>query len=133
MAVQIPQGYRVTSVEPIDSRLVLTKEQMLQYSAHDELMPPVYFCLGAERDDTDNFNIYIYNRYDEPDVDTGKFHVFTEDYRLLANTPKAGTAIDAIKLEKDPPFDGWTPVVSVLYDSETLEINNKNELAVAVE
>lgn len=36
MALQIPQGYRVTSVEPIDTRLTLTKAQMLALSQKND-------------------------------------------------------------------------------------------------
>ena len=43
MAVQIPQGYIVTAPEAIDSRLIRTKQQML--NAKDEWMPNLYFCL----------------------------------------------------------------------------------------
>ena len=51
MAIQIPQGYTVTSAEPIDTRFVLSKVQMQEYSYRPDLMPPFYFCVctDAER------------------------------------------------------------------------------------
>lgn len=46
MAVQIPQGFIVTSPEAIDNRLIRTHEQML--NTKDEWMPNFYWCLCPE-------------------------------------------------------------------------------------
>ena len=61
MAIQIPQGYVVTSKEPIDKRLVLTKKQMRD--VNDDLMPHVYFCICAEKEETTGkHKMYVYNK-----------------------------------------------------------------------
>ena len=77
MAISIPQGYIVTSREPIDNRLVLTKQQMKDISRPgskaSELLPPVYFCVCYNRDqkmDSEKTvyganEIYVYNERNE--------------------------------------------------------------------
>ena len=66
MAISIPQGYIVTSKEPIDKRLVLTKEQMRH--VNDDLMPHVYFTICAEAEPKEPGTIipvhklYVYNK-----------------------------------------------------------------------
>lgn len=67
MALQFPRGFVITTDEPIDSKLVLTKAQMK--TAHDDfMMPNIYFCICS----TDNM-IYIFDNSNEVDLELGKF------------------------------------------------------------
>lgn len=68
MAIKLPQGFKITSKEPIDSRIILTKAQMA--SMVDTLMPDSYFAVCAD----DNM-IYVYNKQNESLEDTGKFRI----------------------------------------------------------
>jgi len=68
MAIKLPSGFVVTTQEPIDFRLVLTKEQMR--TTIDERMPDNYFALCPD----DNC-IYYYDKNNTVDVQTGKFRL----------------------------------------------------------
>lgn len=80
MALGIPQGFILTSNEPIDSRLVLTKAQML--GMIDAKMPDTYFAVCA-----DDGELYIFQAENEKDNNTGKFRKVNADllrkYNLL--------------------------------------------------
>lgn len=66
MAIKVTSGFEVKSKSPIDTRLVLTKAQML--AANDKLMPEKYFALCS-----DDNQIYFYDKAAEPSVETGKY------------------------------------------------------------
>lgn len=69
MAVQFPNGFTITSSEPIDSKLVLTKAEMRV--AETELsMPDTYFCVCKDDD-----KFYVYDVNNTVDEVTGKFRV----------------------------------------------------------
>ena len=71
MAIQLPQGFKIGSVEPIDTRLVLTKEEML--SIKDSVMPDRYFAVCK-----DDSKLYVYNKNNLEDPETGKFRVYNQ-------------------------------------------------------
>lgn len=78
--ISLPQGFKVGTAEAIDSRLVLSKNEML--TVKDSLMPQIYFALCKD----DNL-IYIYNKANEVDLETGKFRLYnsTESQTPSAN------------------------------------------------
>ena len=67
--ISLPQGFRVGAAEAIDSRLTLSKAEML--AIKDDLMPTVY--LAVCKDDN---SIYIYNKDNSVDPETGRFRVY---------------------------------------------------------
>ena len=67
--IGLPQGFKVGAAEAIDSRLTLSKAEML--AMRDSLMPTVYLAVCKE----DN-SIYIYNKDNAVDPETGKFRVY---------------------------------------------------------
>lgn len=67
--INLPQGFKVGAAEAVDSRLTLSKAEML--AIKDSLMPTVY--LAVCKDDND---IYIYNKNNSVDPETGKFRVY---------------------------------------------------------
>lgn len=67
--ISLPQGFKVGAAEAIDSRLILSKAEML--AIKDDLMPTVY--LAVCKDDN---SIYIYNKDNSVDPETGKFRVY---------------------------------------------------------
>lgn len=69
MAITLPSGFIVTNQQPIDSRLVLSKAEMV--ATVDARMPQVYMCMCK-----DDGKIYIYNVDNTVDVSTGKFRKF---------------------------------------------------------
>ena len=67
--ISLPQGFKVGAADAIDSRLTLSKAEML--AIKDDLMPTVY--LAVCKDDN---SIYIYNKDNSVDPETGKFRVY---------------------------------------------------------
>lgn len=68
MAIIFPNGFDITSQEPIDARLVLTKEEMLNMKKAS--LPEKYFCVCK-----DDAKIYIYNSENEKNEETGRYRV----------------------------------------------------------
>jgi hypothetical protein len=66
MPIRLPSNFEIGAKIPIDTRLVLTKSQML--SMNDNTMPSVYFALCNE----DNA-FYLYSKNNTIDKTTGKF------------------------------------------------------------
>ena len=148
MAVQIPQGYRVTSLEPIDSRLIMTKEQMR--NAKDEWMPEVYFCICSEAkiiQGQEVYSIYIYNKSNIFDPETGKFRIFAGDYEDLTSLPSingmpvlgsedGGHYFLQDLLEPVWPIDidsestDHHPDIRLVYDNKTLKVDDSEGLYV---
>lgn len=71
MAIKIPSGFQITSSEPVDRRLVLTKAEMT--TLRDDRMPDLYFTLCS-----DDSQIYIYNKAKEADTASGKFELISK-------------------------------------------------------
>ena len=67
--INLPQGFKVGAAEAVDSRLTLSKTEML--TIKDSLMPAVY--LAVCKDDN---AIYIYNKDNQVNPETGKFRVY---------------------------------------------------------
>lgn len=67
--ISLPQGFKVGAAEAVDSRLTLSKAEML--AIKDSLMPTVY--LAVCKDDN---AIYIYSKDNSIDPETGKFRVY---------------------------------------------------------
>lgn len=67
--INLPQGFKVGAAEAVDSRLTLSKTEML--TIKDSLMPAVY--LAVCKDDN---AIYIYNKDNSVNPETGKFRVY---------------------------------------------------------
>lgn len=72
MAINLPSGLNITIDEAVDSRILLTKEQMKNMA--DAKMPDKYFCVCL-----DDSNLYIYNKNATPNEVTGKFTSFNSD------------------------------------------------------
>lgn len=72
MAILLPSGFDITTQEPVDKRVLLTKEEML--NTVDGRMPDKYFCICL-----DDGNLYIYNKNATPNEVTGKFTSFNSD------------------------------------------------------
>ena len=67
--INLPQGFKVGAAEAVDSRLTLSKAEML--AVKDSLMPTVYLTVCK-----DDHAIYIYNKDNSVDPETGKFRVY---------------------------------------------------------
>ena len=70
--ISLPQGFKVGAAEAVDSRLTLSKAEML--ATKDSLMPTVY--LAVCKDDN---AIYIYSKDNSIDPETGKFRVYENE------------------------------------------------------
>ncbi|MCQ2086443.1 MAG: hypothetical protein MJZ37_00005, partial [Bacilli bacterium] len=69
MAIPLMSGFSIGGSDSVDSRLVLTKAEML--AMKDSGMPDTYFCT-----DKDTGDIYTYNKTNTVDPTTGKFRKF---------------------------------------------------------
>ncbi len=69
MAINVSQAFHRTSANPIDDTMALTKAQML--TVNDNLMPSKYLTVCQD----DGF-IYLYDKSNEADLETGKFRKF---------------------------------------------------------
>ena len=70
MAIQMGSGFTIGSSEPIDSRLIMSKEQMLNINPLTQ--PEKYFCVCS-----DDSLIYVYDANNVEDPTTGKFRVIS--------------------------------------------------------
>jgi len=68
MAVSFPSGFKITSAEAVDTRIVLTKAEMLAIKKAQ--MPSVYFCICKE-----DGQLYLYNGANDIDPVTGRFRL----------------------------------------------------------
>lgn len=85
MAINLIDGFKVTTTDPIDTRILLTKEQMK--NVNDNAMPDNYFCICTSTDD-DNGKIFTYNKNNVVDDKTGKFRVYESANELEAEYHK---------------------------------------------
>ena len=67
--ISLPQGFKINNPEAVDSRLILSKSEML--NVNSVLMPSVYFAVCK-----DDSNLYIYNASNEVDEETGRFRLY---------------------------------------------------------
>jgi len=94
MAIRLPQGFKITSRQPIDTRLLMSKAEMKD--AQDNLMPEKYFTICSETGE-----IYLYNKADlQPSEETGKFKALgislgeAEDGQILMFKGNQWTPVD---------------------------------------
>lgn len=70
MAIKVLGGLKVITADPIETRLILSKEQML--AVKDETMPEVYFTICSE-----DGCFYLYNKANSVDTTLGKYRPLT--------------------------------------------------------
>ena len=76
--IEINSSFDVGVPLPIDSRMVLTKSEML--TMNDKVMPPIYFCMCK-----DDGGFYLYTKESEPNSETGKFKfIFDNTHQQLS-------------------------------------------------
>ena len=98
MAINLPSGLNITTNEAVDSRILLTKEQMKNIA--DAKMPDKYFCICL-----DDSNLYIYNKSAIPNEVTGKFTSLsidlnsTEIQSKIAEIVQAGINEGSVKIK----------------------------------
>ena len=75
MSIILPQGFEITSKQPIDTRILLRKTAML--SMNDNIMPIKYFAICV-----DDGKLYLYDKTNEVDPETGRFRVLEANVDL---------------------------------------------------
>ena len=89
MAINLPSGLNITTIEAVDSRILLTKEQMKNMA--DAKMPEKYFCICL-----DDGNLYIYNKSATSiDEVTGKFTLLSIDLNSVETQSKIAEIVQA--------------------------------------
>ena len=125
MAIKFPNGFNITSQEPIDQRLVLTKEQMR--SVVEARMPDVYMAICK-----DDGKLYTFNKANVFEEDTGKFRLHSADVTVDELTEKLPRALQkalSIQIDKKSGLvvdDDLS--IKVNLDSDVLTINDNNEI-----
>lgn len=71
MAVNILQGFKVTSTQPIDSRIIMSKAEMRNINSN--IMPDKYICICR-----DDGAFYTYDKTLVPSATTGYFIPYEE-------------------------------------------------------
>lgn len=126
MAIQLPQGFKIGSKEAIDSRIVLTKAEMLKMK--DNTMPDVYFAMCK-----DDGKMYVYNKTNEIDPELGKFRVQDIEItpeKLSAQLPEALKTTLAKQAKDSGLAVDDEGNISVQLNEEHLQIiDNKIDLA----
>lgn len=124
MAINFPNGFNVTSQEPIDQRLVLTKEQMR--SVVEARMPDVYVAICK-----DDGKLYTFNKANVFDEDTGKFRLHSADVtvdELAGKLPAALRATLALQSEKSGLSVDDNNNIKVNLDSDFLTVDDSNHI-----
>ena len=67
--LNLPQGFKIGAAEAVDSRLILSKVEMV--TIKDSMVPDTYLAVCK-----DNNSIYIYSKDNSIDPETGKFRVY---------------------------------------------------------
>ena len=104
MALQFNDGFEINAMEAVDTRILLTKEQMLNVDI--DAYPDVYFAFCIDDGQFYRFDYEV----DSPDPETGHF----KKLELGGSTPTAesGPIADRPSAEDGQPGDRW-------YDPET--------------
>lgn len=126
MAINFPNGFRITSQEPIDIRLVLTKAEMK--ATVDARMPETYMAVCK-----DDGQLYIYKSTNSVDEVTGKFRIYEIDSSSLAET--LPDALRQALAAQDNSASGLMVDedgnIKVSLDSDYLSIDENNNITFA--
>ena len=68
MSIKLNSNFSIGTAQPLDARNVITKEKML--TINENIWPDVYYAVC-----TDDGNLYVYNKTNESDPETGKFRI----------------------------------------------------------
>lgn len=124
MAINFPNGFRITSQEPIDTRLVLTKAEMK--ATVDARMPDVYVAICK-----DDGKLYTFDKTNSVDAETGKFRLNTADVtvdELAGKLPAALRATLALQSEKSGLSVDDNNNIKVNLDSDFLTVDDSNHI-----
>lgn len=120
--VSLPAGFNVGTPDPIDNRLVLSKAQMK--AVNPVGMPDVYLTICK-----DDGKIYLFNKTNEDDSETGKFRLFDVDSVLSTLKGKEGVTIS----EPDSTGSRWVSIdTSNMTDDKGLYVYNKKSAWVKI-
>ena len=118
-AININAGFEIGSSQPIDSRQLLTKAQML--SIDDNIMPSKYFCICS-----DDGLLYTYDANNEVDEELGKFRVASGLEVIRLTQAKYNQMVENGKIEDkfylitdapNPSIGGASNALEIAYDN----------------
>ena len=69
--IQVIQGFKLSTRDPVDNRILLSKDEMTR--VNDNQMPDKYFAMCKE-----DGNLYVYDKSNEVDETTGKFRIYEQ-------------------------------------------------------
>ena len=106
MAIKVPQGFEVQSKQPIDSRILLTKQQMIECSTPDtaayNTMPVKYFVICV-----DDGKLYLYDKTAQVDPEIGLFKEVTAD--ISGDISAIESQVEALNAELEKKQDEFDP------------------------
>lgn len=127
-AININAGFEIGSGQPIDSRQLLTKVQML--SIDENIMPSKYFCICS-----DDGLLYTYDANNEVDEELGKFRVASglevirltqAEYNQMVEDGEIEDKFYLITDAPNPSTGGASNALELAYDNTTSELNAVN-------
>jgi len=95
--IQFPNGFKITSQEPVDIRLVLSKAEM-KTAEIDYSMPEAYFCLCS--DDYRIYSFNINNDDDQTENGTGRFRISEKALQEAFDAEVARSIAEDARLNK---------------------------------
>ena len=125
MAISLASGFSISNSEPIDSRLIMTKAEML--AIKKAKMPKVYLAMCP-----DDGKLYLYNGENEINPETGRFRVFeggngnVDVNNLVSNDSDNAifvTEDNQIKVIEQTPIE--EKVIRDLFEEEIKEGDNE--------
>lgn len=119
MAVNFSSGFRITSNEAVDSRIIKTKLQMRSMSPADlARMPENYFCMCA-----DDGQIYFYSVNNPVSEETGKFKAFDSTVADdIKNSEEVQSALTSNIVENIGGNEGvQQSIASAIYTSSDIQ------------
>lgn len=118
--IDLGTGFKVLTPLPVDERMVLTTEEML--NMNDNIMPDVYIATNK-----DDGQLYLYNKTNDIDAETGKFRLMKSeggDIEQFIGTTEEWEALPAADKEK---YDGKEVIITDDYEGnaeDTIELQN---------
>lgn len=120
MSIAFPQGFVITSAEPIDSRLVMTTAQMRSAGIR---MPPYYITVCADGEDAGK--VFIFDKSSENVDDTyGRFRPMS--YQDLADLPTLADIVGDTthRVVTDEEIAAWNAKQSALSEAQMDAVNS---------
>jgi len=114
MAIKLPQGFKIGSIEPIDTRLTLTKAEM--FSINENTIPNNYLCICK-----DDGKFYLFNKTFEKLEEIGKFRLYEDIIDM----------VKAITTTMSDP-ESAQQLANALFDSDQFKVSTDKRIKLKI-